>query len=117
MNGRIGRDKALGRYTFRNTSVIDYTLCTADVFKYLTMFEVIDMDPLFSDGHCLLSTTLESANFSDMHSRNTPTSGSSSRAKWDERFSEVFNQNINIDDVEAISSILSSNRSSERSNK
>ena len=56
MNGRIGHDKALGRYTFRNTSVIDYTLCTADVFKYLTMFEVIDMDPLFSNGHCLLST-------------------------------------------------------------
>ena len=57
----------------------------------------------------LLSTTLETATSSDTHFRNTPASGSSGRAKWDERFSEVFHQNINMDNDRSISSILSSN--------
>ena len=55
VNGRVGKYKGVGRKTFRDTSTIDYTPCTADCFTFLTQFEVIDLDPIFSDGHALLS--------------------------------------------------------------
>ena len=58
VNGRVGKDKGVGRKTFRETSTIDYTICTADCFTFLTQFEVIELDPIFSDGHCLLSWSL-----------------------------------------------------------
>ena len=32
VNGRIGKDKCIGATTFRDKSVIDYTLCTAETF-------------------------------------------------------------------------------------
>ena len=58
VNGRVGKDKGVGHKTFRDTSTIDYTLCTADCFTFLTHFEVIQLDPIFSDGHSLLSWSL-----------------------------------------------------------
>ena len=54
-NGRVGKDKGVGYKTFRGTSTSDYTVCTANCFEFLTQFEVIDLDPIFSDGHALLS--------------------------------------------------------------
>ena len=47
VNGRVGKDKGVGRKTFRETSTIDYTICTADCFTFLTQFEVIELDPFF----------------------------------------------------------------------
>ena len=54
-NGRVGKDKGVGHKTFRGTSTSDYTVCTANCFEFLTQFEVIDLDPIFSNGHALLS--------------------------------------------------------------
>ncbi|MES9903304.1 MAG: reverse transcriptase family protein, partial [Sedimenticola sp.] len=55
VNGRVGKDRNVGEFTFRNISVIDYAIATSNCFKFITDFEITDLDPLFSDGHSLLS--------------------------------------------------------------
>ena len=61
-NGRLDNDRSMGNYTFRQTSVIDYTIGTLDVLKLIGQFEIIETDPIFSDGHCILSHSFESHN-------------------------------------------------------
>ena len=34
INGRVGKDKGFGLKTFRYTSTIDYTICTANCFRF-----------------------------------------------------------------------------------
>ena len=50
--------KNIGNFTFRDTSVIDYMLVSVDTLKLLRSFEIEDTDPIFSDGHRMLSCTL-----------------------------------------------------------
>ena len=84
VNGRVGKDKGVGRKTFRDTSTIDYTLCTADCFTFLTQFEVIDLDPIFSDGHALLSWSLN-VNSINCHTDDKNSNCTNSRCKWSEK--------------------------------
>ena len=51
-------DKELGKYTFRQISVIDYSLVTVDTFSLLRNFNVLETDPIFSDGHSILRVSL-----------------------------------------------------------
>ena len=55
VNGRFGKDKGIGTTTFRDKSLIDYTLCSAGRFEILHDFEIVELDPVFSDGHSLLA--------------------------------------------------------------
>ena len=54
LNGRFGKDKVLGKCTFRDQSLINDTNLSINAIKLLTDFEVFDTDPLLSDGHSLL---------------------------------------------------------------
>ena len=58
LNGRFGKDKHVGKCTFREQSLIDYTICSISVIKQLKNFEVGDPDFLLSDGHSLLKWSL-----------------------------------------------------------
>ena len=58
MNGRCGSDKGMGDFKFKNTSVIDYTVVSAQALKFIENFDIMELDCLYSDGHCLLSTDL-----------------------------------------------------------
>ena len=49
MNGRFGKNKGVGAATFRDKSVIDYTLCTVDSLKILNDFEIIEIPFLQMD--------------------------------------------------------------------
>ncbi|MEW8547180.1 MAG: endonuclease/exonuclease/phosphatase family protein, partial [Candidatus Thiodiazotropha sp.] len=59
LNGRCGKDKGIGNFTFRNLSVIDYSIASAFALKYIKEFEITELDCLYSDGHSLLSTVIE----------------------------------------------------------
>ena len=78
LNGRFGNDRGKGGYTFRNVSVIDYMLATADTLKILSSFSVVETDPLFSDGHSLLSCLLSFVDQDDKHTTTTTTTTTSS---------------------------------------
>ena len=59
LNGRCGSDKNIGAMTFRNQSVIDYSIVFYQALHFVKMFTISDLDALFSDGHALISTTLQ----------------------------------------------------------
>ena len=58
LNDRCGNDKGKGVFTFKNTSVIDYIVVSAQALKFIENFDITELDCLYSDGHCLLSTDL-----------------------------------------------------------
>ena len=52
LNGRVGKDEGVGKYTTKNNSVIDYAIAPPDLFVEITDFEILDFNPLMSDVHC-----------------------------------------------------------------
>ena len=98
VNGRVGKDKGIGRKTFRETSTIDYTICTANCFTFLTQFEVIELDPIFSDGHSLLSWSLN-INLTTNDTNDKPAYYTNSRSKWSEKDRDIFVSSIDMQQV------------------
>ena len=67
MNGRVGEDYGIGRYTFvgsRGSSVVDYILSSQDLFTNISHFKV--HDPNILSDHCLLSFSF---NFENCNAR------------------------------------------------
>ena len=58
LNGRFSQDAEKGKFTFRDQSVIDYTISSNKGFQILTYFEIEDLDRIYSDGHTLLQMNL-----------------------------------------------------------
>ena len=54
LNGRFGDDSNIGNFTFRDQSVIDYTISSKAGFDILNNFKIYQLDGIYSDGHCLL---------------------------------------------------------------
>ena len=109
-NGRIGQDKSVGKFTFKTVSVIDYTIATASMFKHLLNFDVIELDPLFSDGHCLLQTTLKRA---QVYKQQPNIQNNDCHIpRWNCKFSDSFASNINLQAVDDILALLRSNNCS-----
>jgi hypothetical protein len=55
-NGRVGNDKGIGKYTFigsRGSSLVDYVICTQNMFQYRESFDV--SDPNILSDHCIVS--------------------------------------------------------------
>lgn len=97
VNGRFGKDKGIGSATFRDKSVIDYTICTAESFDFLNEFEVVELDTLFSDGHCLLSWSLTINTQKTSASDNTQSQ--TQNYKWSEDSKAQFLNSINMQEI------------------
>ena len=39
----------------QHQSVIDYSIAARKALRFIDTFEIVELDSLFSDGHCLLS--------------------------------------------------------------
>ena len=106
VNGRLGKDRHVGNYTFRNTSVIDYCIISLDMFEFYKDFEIIELDPLFSDGHCLLRSVLE------FHSYTSPQESVKqmpSIRKWQPDKTEDFIRNIDCTKINSLQHFLQNN--------
>ena len=58
LNGRCGKNKNIGKYSFRNISVIDYAISSYEGARHVKNFEITEPDPLFSDGYVLLTVSI-----------------------------------------------------------
>ena len=47
-NGRLFKDQNIGRMT---SSLVDYLILAPETFKIITEFEILDINPMFSDIH------------------------------------------------------------------
>ncbi|MCG8033764.1 MAG: reverse transcriptase family protein [Candidatus Thiodiazotropha taylori] len=105
LNGRFGMDKNEGKCTFRNQSLIDYTICSVACLKLLSNFEVIITDSLYSDGHALLKWS-----FTTMpHLACTPKqtlNKSKPYKKWDSRKADTYASTFPVQLVNDLSSDL-----------
>ena len=91
--------------TFWNISTLDYTLCTAVVFNLLSTFEVTELDPLFSDGHCMLNWSLNTI----IRTTTQPQGNanlSHSPPIWSEKQKEYFVKSINLEKVTSLNEKL-----------
>ena len=60
MNGRVGRDMWIGKYTFvgsRGSSVVDYVLASQSLFDFIKYFEV--QDPNILSDHCCIGFSFD----------------------------------------------------------
>lgn len=94
LNGRCGADKNIGNFTFRNTSVIDYTITSVEALKFVDNFCISELDPLYTDGHSLLTTTLKFKYLKKDSSVNTNDRNMKVKPQWNEKKAQEFKNNI-----------------------
>ena len=102
LNGRFGKDKSLGKLTFRGQSLIDYTICSTNCLKLLTDFEVEDTDSLLSDGHSLLKWSVCANQVFENNFETEPQILHKPYKNWDDRRTEDFVSYISIESVDDI---------------
>ena len=103
LNGQCGKDKGVGSFTFKNVSVIDYSILSAQLLKFVSDFEVVVLDTLYTDGHSLLYIILNFRNVLKLPKRKL-TKKKSSRPKWKEVKKADFIINLDsqtISDIKA----------------
>ena len=105
VNGRVGKNRDIVSKTFRDQSVLDHTLCTADCFYFLQQFEIIELDEIFSDGHSLLSWSFDINPQSKPHG-NSSANIYSVNCTWKNELREKFIENIKLSDVLAVNDSL-----------
>jgi hypothetical protein len=57
-NSRIDKDKNISKKTCNDLSVVDYLILSSNLFSVIKKFDVLDYDPLFSDVHCALYSSV-----------------------------------------------------------
>jgi hypothetical protein len=96
LNGRLFSDHNKGVFTFRDKSVIDYAIASAECFQNITNFEILETDTLFSDGHSALSWEI---NISNNQNFIENTRLNSRPSAWKPEMENVFKQNIDVQKI------------------
>ena len=85
----------------KNTSTIDYSICSTKSLKIVADFDIKELDALYSDGHSLLNTTLKFRNLvieNPLQTKETP----KQQRKWqpNKRYEFAFNlDDVKIDEI------------------
>lgn len=95
LNGKRGEDKNIVNFTFRNTSVIDYTITSVEALKFIDNFCISKLDSLYTDGHSLLTTALKlKKNLKKVSSVNKTDKNIKAKHQWNEKKVHEFRNNI-----------------------
>ena len=99
----------MGNLTCRNTSVVDYCLSNVNVLERLVDLEILEFSTLFSDVHTPFTLTLKKEHshceFAD--AGVIPNESSTEKVKkWEQEKSSIFQNNIDIDQLNFIISKL-----------
>ena len=105
MNGRCGQDKGRGKLTFKEISVIDYSIVSAHALKFVHDFDINKLDCLFSDGHSLLSTHLK-LNISQVMKPNKTANKKKPPPRWHEEKKADFLLHIDRNKIMAINNYI-----------
>ena len=52
LDGRIGEDKEIGKFTCKHVSAVDYIIASSEYLKHITNIQVLVFSKLPSDVHC-----------------------------------------------------------------
>ena len=110
VNGRVGNDKNIGRFTCRNASVVDYCITSPELLKLFFDFDILESSKLFSDVHAPLHILLSvNLNNNDSNS-NTVRKTNHSKAKiksWENEKVTDFQENIDEEKLHTFEQKLS----------
>ena len=108
LNGRCFSDRNIGNFTFKNVSVIDYIFCSLPVLKRICDFTITDVDYLYSDGHSLLSCTIDIATHVNTSQENIDVEQNcnSSKPRWNKTNEPDFFHNIDRNLIKNVESKL-----------
>ena len=106
LNDRCGKDKNIGAFTFKNCSVIDYTIVSSQALKFIGNFEIQDLDSLYTDGHALLHTLLQLKNIQRKTTETKNTFTKLPRPQWKNDQKVNFVINLDSDKLDDLSSYL-----------
>ena len=105
LNGRCGKVKNVGAFTFKQCSVIDYIIVLSQALKFVCHFQIQELDSLYTDGHALLQTALKFKNIQ----RNMPHDKQKSpqpRSQWKNDKKTDFVINLDSHKLDELSSYL-----------
>ncbi|CAG2214744.1 unnamed protein product [Mytilus edulis] len=104
MNGRTLGDID-GKFTCRNSSVVDYCLCSAELIQNFTDFKVLDFSSLYSDVHSPIEISLKQTDqeVSTKCSDDTRTNEQKIN-NWTNEKSYKFLECLNLTEIENINS-------------
>lgn len=100
MNGRVGDDKGIGQFTFvgsRGSSVVDYVLCTQDLFGNVSHFKV--HEPNILSDHCLLTFSFDFQMLGARETIENDYDQVSGRFVWNSDYKEEFLNSLKITDT------------------
>lgn len=101
LNGRCGKDKGVGTFTFKNISVIDYSIVTVQSLKFISDFEIAELDSIYTDNHSLLTTTLKFDRIKPK-AKLTKNNTLQKRPKWQENKKTEFICNLNSKKIDEV---------------
>ncbi|MCU7800877.1 MAG: reverse transcriptase family protein [gamma proteobacterium symbiont of Lucinoma myriamae] len=110
LNGRCGDDKSVGAMTFRNCSLIDYSIATYQSLFHVVNFHIYDVDSLFSDGHSLLETELN-FNCSLRNESNSKYKQKQSKPTWKPEKKIDFVNNLDRNKLQDLHNFMSNKNS------
>ena len=104
VNGRVGKDKNIGRFTCRNASVVDYCISSPNFLKSTFKdFDILDSSKLYSDVHspikiCFSSDKISQNNQNDyVNPQNHTVENKLKTKRWDPQKQIDFQNNIDIE--------------------
>ena len=95
MNGRVGDDYGVGRFTFvgsRGSSVVDYIISSQDLFQRVKLFVV--EDPNIMSDHCAIKFSLEFENANFQNSESGECGFVDGKFKWNSEFKADYIQSF-----------------------
>lgn len=105
LNGRAFHDKGVGKTTCKNTSVVDYVICSTSTVEFLSNYEVRDFCPLFSDAHNPIEMSLTSHNDDEQSSKVYKKCKVNA---WEESKSNVYVENLDRSKLQEVEDKLDS---------
>jgi hypothetical protein len=110
VNGRVGNDNNIGRFTCRNASVVDYCITSPELLKLFFDFDILESSKLFSDVHAPLQIVLSvNLNNNDSNSNTVrKTNHSITKIKsWENEKVTDFQENIDEEKLHTFEQKLS----------
>ena len=92
--------------TFRNKSSIDYVIASSDCFYFVSEFQIIETDPIFSDGHNALSWSINISHSNHPNITSKSKTHTNQKPKWKPDLASQFVSNINPNAIDQILNLM-----------
>jgi len=108
VNGRVGKDQKIGRFTCKNASVVDYCISSSELLKSFTEFDILETSKLYSDVHTPLHIffSIDKLKSNENQVFHYDSNRRSKAKPWNNEKQTEFNDNIDEEKFNALNQKL-----------